>query len=119
MLLGMVIYGVTFFNGQQLEVFVALGVGPVMRADDGEGLRRDAVKVIRLTLTDEDGERVAQSVMHLPRGIEGPVTPALALRVPAGDYVAQALFQGPDRRRATRVTKLTLEQSGYLRVDLD
>jgi hypothetical protein len=118
-LLAVVISGAWFFTGQQVEVFVALGVGPVMRGDDGQGLPRDAVEVIHLTLVDEDGEQIAQSVMHLPRGIEGPVTPALALRVPAGKYLAEVRLQGPDGRRVTRLTKLTFETSGYLHVDLD
>ncbi|MBD89603.1 MAG: hypothetical protein CL940_04650 [Deltaproteobacteria bacterium] len=118
-LLVMVIGAIGFFNSRQIEAYVALGVGPVMRADDGAGLKREAVEVIHLTLRDSDGEPVAQSVMHLPQGIQGPATPAMAVRVPRGSYLAEVRLQGPESRRATRTKQLHLTESGYQHLDLD
>ena len=100
-LLVMVIGAIGFFNSRQIEAYVALGVGPVMRADDGAGLKREAVEVIHLTLRDSEGEPVAQSVMHLPQGIQGPATPAMAVRLPRGSYLAEVRPQGPESRRPT------------------
>ena len=118
-LLAMVIGAIAFFNSRQVEAFIALGVGPVMRADDGNGLARDQVEVIHLTLLDDSGERVTQTVMHLPSGIQGPATPAMVVRVPSGSYLMEVRLQGPDRRRVTRAQKLSLVESGYQHVDLD
>lgn len=118
-LLLMIVGAIGFFNARQLEVFVALGVGPVMRADDGNGLSRDKVEVIHLTLRDDSGERITQTVMHLPYGIQGPATPAMAVRVQSGSYLAEVRLQGPDKRRVTRTKKLELVESGYLHIDLD
>ena len=118
-LLAMVLGAIAFFNSRQVEAFVALGVGPVMRADDGNGLTREKIEVIHLTLRDADGERVTQTVMHLPYGIQGPATPAMAVRVPRGTYLAEVRLQGPERRRVTRAKRLELTESGYVHVDLD
>ena len=115
----MAVGAIAFFNSRNVEAFVALGVGPVMRADDGEGLKREDVEVIHLTLRDTDGEPVAQTVMHLSQGIQGPATPAMAVRVPRGRYLAEVRLQGPDRRRATRTKQLQLTESGYQHLDLD
>ena len=115
----MVIGAITFFNARQVEAFVALGVGPVMRADDGEGLLREEVEVIHLTLRDSHGEPITQTVMHLPQGIQGPATPAMAVRVPRGSYLAEVRLQGPQQRRATRTRRLELTEAGYIHVDLD
>ena len=49
-LLAMVLGAIAFFNSRQVEAFVALGVGPVMRADDGNGLTREKIEVIAFTL---------------------------------------------------------------------
>ena len=118
-LLVMVLGAIAFFNSRQVEAFVALGVGPVMRADDGNGLSREEVEVIHLTLRDDEGERIAQTVMHLPNGVQGPATPPMAVRVPSGSYLAEVRLQGPNKRRATRTKKLDLSESGYQHIDLD
>ena len=44
-LLAMVLGAIAFFNSRQVEAFVALGVGPVMRADDGNGLTREKIEL--------------------------------------------------------------------------
>jgi len=108
-----------FFAQRPVEVFIALGVGPVMRADDGSGIAREEVKTIRLKLHDETGERVAESVMHLASGIEGPAAPAMVVRVPPGDYLAAVQMQSAQGRLVSRETKLSLEEPGYMHVDLD
>lgn len=118
-LLVMVIGAIGFLNSRHVEAFIALGVGPVMRADDGNGLSREDIEVIHLTLHDDNGERVAQTVMHLPNGVQGPATPAMAVRVPSGIYLAEVRLQGPEKRRVTRTKRLRLSEPGYQHVNLD
>lgn len=101
-----------------VQAFVAFEVPPTVRAADGGGIKRGELRRLRATVFDREGTEVARVDVTL-EALTTPFTPAAALRLPAGDYLAQTILISKDGRFATLDAALKLEEDGaYVRAEL-
>lgn len=102
-----------------VECVVAFDVPPAMRADSGPGVERADLRGVDARFYDAEGAQAAWSRIDLPRGLEGPVTPPIVVRLPRGTYSTEVVLSVADGRTVTRRLPVELSEEGYLRVDLD
>ncbi|TNF36315.1 MAG: hypothetical protein EP329_05335 [Deltaproteobacteria bacterium] len=78
--------GFLLFRGQvPVELSIVFEVPPTMYAPGGAKAPRHAVERLDVRVLDADGEVVGTANVAVGR-LEGPLAPAMPLRIPEGDY---------------------------------
>lgn len=103
---------------EPLEIVLAFDVDPTFASDDSGALSREDLRRVHGRLLDMDGDERARLSVELPDGLTGPVTPAVALRLPRGHYIADMHLVATEGRQARRAVRLEVEEAGFRRLNL-
>jgi hypothetical protein len=111
--------GFFFWRGvEPLEIALAFDIDPTFSAEDGGPIRREELRRVHGRVIDIEGAELVKVSVELPGGLEGPVTPAVPLRLPRGRYALDMRLVAEGGREARRAVTLTVVEDGFRRVDL-
>lgn len=103
---------------EPVQIALAFDVDPTFSADDGGPIRRHELRRVHGRVIDREGAELVKISVDLPDGLEGPATPAVAMRLPRGRYALDMHLVADGGREARRAATLTVEEDGFRRVDL-
>jgi|GEM_PF-3056020 len=113
-----VVLGFLLFRGQvPVELAVVFEVPPTLYGVGGAKAPRHAVERLDVRVLDDEGEAVGTANVVVGR-LEGPLAPAMPLRVPEGDYHVVVTARAAGGRTFDLYGALQAEDDGPVRVEL-